>query len=330
MKRNLWKILKSTILLKNLRMTKYFSLAVLLFVMFSCHTSQKSNEIRCEVHQDSEHPNKGVLKGKVLFGDTDEPAVNVKVWIVETKLGALTDLDGNFEIRGINPGTYSVEVSSIGYATKRLDNLVIKPNEITFIDEFIIPDKPQVELLKPIIYFYPEDTTDVLVNLDFDGDLEYTYPTYNNGWEVTASPDGTLRDATGRTYYGLFWEGPSRQPLEANTGFVVNSDTIVPFLEDKLYQLGLNDREANEFIIFWYPILSKSSFNLIHFATSEYTSQAVLNISPEPQTLIRVMMVYENLEDFKSVPSQVLPDRPKREGFKVVEWGGTEAVQPEF
>ena len=50
---------------------------------------------------------------------------------------------------------------------------------------------------KPVIYLYPEEQTEVSVKLDYDGELTVTYPAYEDGWNVTAYPDGTLFDAEG-------------------------------------------------------------------------------------------------------------------------------------
>jgi hypothetical protein len=52
---------------------------------------------------------------------------------------------------------------------------------------------------KPVIYLYPQETTEIRVKLDYDGILTCTYPRYENGWTVTAQPDGTLTDAFGQT-----------------------------------------------------------------------------------------------------------------------------------
>ena len=52
---------------------------------------------------------------------------------------------------------------------------------------------------KPVIYLYPEEETEVAVKLNLDGKLTCTYPAYENGWQVTAAPDGTLTDAKGQT-----------------------------------------------------------------------------------------------------------------------------------
>ena len=46
---------------------------------------------------------------------------------------------------------------------------------------------------KPVIYLYPEKETDVTVKISLDGELTCTYPAYDDGWKVTAQPDGTLK-----------------------------------------------------------------------------------------------------------------------------------------
>ena len=71
---------------------------------------------------------------------------------------------------------------------------------------------------KPVIYLYPEEEMEVTVKLDFDGTLTSTYPAYEDGWTVTAQPDGTLTDESGREYYCLFWEGVTPLFLPSSTG----------------------------------------------------------------------------------------------------------------
>ena len=45
---------------------------------------------------------------------------------------------------------------------------------------------------KPVIYLYPEDITEVSVQLEYSGELTCSYPQYQNGWNVTAYTDGKL------------------------------------------------------------------------------------------------------------------------------------------
>ena len=45
------------------------------------------------------------------------------------------------------------------------------------------------------------------------------------------------------------------------TGFVVEGKDTIKFLEEKLKQLGLTDKEADEFIIYWLPKLENNKYN---------------------------------------------------------------------
>ena len=101
---------------------------------------------------------------------------------------------------------------------------------------------------KPVIYLYPEVEAEVAVELDLHGELTCTYPAYNGGWFVTAQPDGTLTDASGQTYNYLYWEGECDTTYDFSQGFCVKGEDTAAFLEDSLAKLGLNRREANEFI----------------------------------------------------------------------------------
>lgn len=174
---------------------------------------------------------------------------------------------------------------------------------------------------KPVIYLYPQKETNVNVKLSFVGDFTFTYPEYKDGWTVTAKTDGTLISGT-RTYPYLFWEGKvlNYSPL-FNEGFLVSRKETVTFLEEKLKTLGLNDRERGDFITFWAPRLIENEFNLIKFDTKEYSSKVSLNIDPQPDSVIRIFMVYKGANGNESIKEQKLKT-VERKGFVAVEWGG--------
>lgn len=94
-------------------------------------------------------------------------------------------------------------------------------------------------------------------------------------------------------------------------------------MEDALARLGLNRREANEFIVYWLPRMEPNPYNLISFQEDAYTDHAVLTITPEPDSLLRVFMAWRPLEAPVEIPAQDLPAFT-RTGFTVVEWGGAE------
>lgn len=180
--------------------------------------------------------------------------------------------------------------------------------------------------MKPIIYLYPEEITNVTVALGYPENATHTYPKYQGPWQVQAEPNGDLTDLkTGRHYYALYWEGKNTVSVDTSTeGFVIKAEETISFLEEKLDQLGLTEREAEEFIVYWLPKLESSSYNFIRFQTlDEQNKNMPLTITPAPKTLIRVMMEYDNLDNPIQIKEQTLPPKPERNGFTVVEWGGT-------
>jgi hypothetical protein len=177
---------------------------------------------------------------------------------------------------------------------------------------------------KPVIYLYPEEPTEVSVKLKYNGTLTHTWPSYGEGWEVTAYPDGTLvNHADGREYSYLFWEGDTKVPFDFSSGFVVKGADTGEFLREKLDFLGLTPREYNEFIVYWLPLMEGNAYNLISFQGVAYTDNAVLTVDPRPDIELRVYMAFKALSFPITVPPQEL--KPfQRKGFTLVEWGGSQ------
>ena len=176
---------------------------------------------------------------------------------------------------------------------------------------------------KPVLYLYPEVETQVRVTLDVDGTLTCTYPAYENGWSVTAAPDGTLRDSSGQSYRYLYWEAEQRADFDFSQGFCVAGEDTAAFLEEILAEIGLNRAEANEFIIYWLPQMEKNAYNLIAFQSEAYTVGAQLHIDPAPDSLLRVFMAWTPLSAPVAVEPQTFVPFV-RTGFTAVEWGGAQ------
>ena len=178
-------------------------------------------------------------------------------------------------------------------------------------------------LAKPIIYLYPTSETEIHVNLWTPENLSHTYPKYNSEkWRnVIAQPNGDLEDIdTWRKLYALYWEWKSNNETNFDEWFVVAWRDIIPFLEEKLAVLWLNEREAEEFIVYWLPQMEGNEWNLIRFETIEEQNENMpLNITPTPNTLIRVMMDWKAIDEPVEIPEQQLIT-PERNGFTVVEW----------
>ncbi|MBE5959606.1 MAG: hypothetical protein E7254_12190 [Lachnospiraceae bacterium] len=178
---------------------------------------------------------------------------------------------------------------------------------------------------KPIIYLYPKTETSVNVSLEYKDNIIVSYPEYSDGWNVLAKPNGDLIDLdTGKKLYSLYYENLSAYNFSVKQdGFVVSSDQVADFLDEKLEVLGLNYKEREEFIVYWLPILKANKYNYIRFATSdEIENNMPLTINPTPDSVIRVIMTFKGLEKPIEVTEQKLIT-PKRTGFVAVEWGGT-------
>ncbi|MGN1423963.1 MAG: hypothetical protein ACI4XA_11345 [Oscillospiraceae bacterium] len=179
---------------------------------------------------------------------------------------------------------------------------------------------------KPVIYLYPEETTDVTVKVSPDGGLTCTYPDYRDGWNVTAYPDGTLVDnADGREYYCLYWEGAGAAEWDMSSGEVVRGSDTAEFLEEKLAEIGLTPRERNEFIIYWLPRMQQNEYNYITFHTEDYSAAVPMEVTPQPDSVLRVFMVYASVPEYFETQPQHF-NGFVRNGFTLVEWGGGEAA----
>ena len=79
----------------------------------------------------------GTLKGTVLDGLSGEaiPFANVIIERNGTQTaGTTTDFDGKFTIKPIEPGTYTVKATFVGYQTFVMTGIIISANKITFQD----------------------------------------------------------------------------------------------------------------------------------------------------------------------------------------------------
>ena len=113
---------------------------------------------------------------------------------------------------------------------------------------------------------------------------------------------------------------------DLSRGFCVRGEDTAKFLEKALADIGLNEREANEFIIYWLPQLQKNKYNVISFQTDAYTDTAVLTVDPQPESILRVFMSYYASENPVELEPQEFPPFERR-GFTVVEWGGGEYIR---
>ncbi len=77
----------------------------------------------------------GTIQGKLTDKElNDEPLVFGNILIKGTSLGTTSDFDGLYEFNNLEPGTYTLEISFLGYETITAENIVVKAGEITKAD----------------------------------------------------------------------------------------------------------------------------------------------------------------------------------------------------
>ncbi|CAE6437761.1 unnamed protein product [Rhizoctonia solani] len=191
-------------------------------------------------------------------------------------------------------------------------------------------------------------------------------------WTVDAKPDGTLLDrATGREVAYLFWEAytnpkpplspPTTRPgtptetpnitfNPANPTLLPSESALLPFdkvtgyIDDVLLALGLHTEARTSFITYWLPNLSKHAFIALRFLLQdEYEKAAPLNITPAPDVITRVFMLFGGIEEgqigqwdeavtmasrevtvWKDIVGIDVTKVQDKSLFRVLEWGGME------
>lgn len=164
------------------------------------------------------------------------------------------------------------------------------------------------------LYLYAEKETDVSVKVD-KAEIVAANPPYKNGWETQATPEGTKIDYA----YVSEFDAPE-------TGLVVTEEDLQQTLVDYAQELGLNEREADDFVAFWTTELPAAPYYLVsHF--SNPAGIMGIKISPEPDVLLQVVMYFKPLSGssaraYKNLLPPSFDQPPARSGLTVVDWSG--------
>jgi len=113
----------------------------------------------------------GKLRGKVSDKESGEPLIGANVTVEGTNLGASTDLNGDYVILSVPPGTFSVKSSYIGYSSVTVSNVRVGSN-ITTTQDFamsstaITVDAVEIVADRPLIQRNTTNTVRVTTQED--------------------------------------------------------------------------------------------------------------------------------------------------------------------
>lgn len=277
------------------------------------------------------------------------------------KISGSTDFDDVFYIQSMKSFSPMVISENFGEFTKTFEILVdtsiqyiqfVAASELVhpiYLEDRVFLNQKQVhvhvifpparipiQVEKPVIYAYSPKKLHAELHIQpIHGDFTFVYPAMQteNTWKIQVSPNSNLLVDNRVEVPYLFWEGESTQLAYqfingSIKGEFVVRDSVIAFLENKLDQFGFNAREKTDFITFWGPRLMQHERNFVQFLWDDAYEKniASLQVSPTPDAIRRVYLLHTAIPDsFKYKPSNAVPLIPpfKRNGFTIVEWGGS-------
>ncbi|CAN0475045.1 unnamed protein product, partial [Phaeothamnion confervicola] len=87
----------------------------------------------------------GSIAGKITDDKTGEAIIGGSILVAGTSTGTSTDIEGNFLISSIPAGTYSLQVSYVGYQTSTIANVIVENGKRITIDAKISDATSELE-----------------------------------------------------------------------------------------------------------------------------------------------------------------------------------------
>ncbi len=282
-----------------------------------------------DVKDDSIPKGEVIIEGNVKMFSSTLPLSDVRIGTSSNE--TLTDSLGNFTLNAKANDTLFYCYRS-GWSEIYELNPNFKSKHRITIDVYLSQERQIMK--KPVIYLYNNTPLKAQVNIVPKGEFTFTYPKYDNGWNVSVQPNGGIIDLkSNKEFPYLFWEAETdglffdftEKQME---GWIIKTDTCISFLENQLSALGLNEVEQTDFITFWAPLLSKEEYAVVQFLLDDAYKNSIADIaiSPQPDAMRRVYLLMAPLDNafigINMVPQSFAPFQ--RNGFTVLEWGGTE------
>ncbi len=87
----------------------------------------------------------GTLRGVVRSDEDGSPLLGVSVSVHGTLLGSTTNTQGEFALQRVPPGLFTLEVSMVGFATKKVVNVRVAKDSISTITILLTPQPVQTQ-----------------------------------------------------------------------------------------------------------------------------------------------------------------------------------------
>lgn len=174
---------------------------------------------------------------------------------------------------------------------------------------------------KPNIYIYPDQELQIEVSLSFPqgGQVIASIPTYNEGWNVSVSPNGKIDDK----YDFLFYESEQPNVWQTSQGWCIPKTNLESFFTQNMTEYGFEDNEIDDFIEYWIPRWENENYYAIYPQNKEIIESVIaLHLSETPDNILRRFYLVKEV-DINISNNLTIPEIEtfNRNGFVVAEWG---------
>ena len=315
---------------------KAYTISLIMFCFgansWSETTLANSYRIISDVYVDSIPEGKCLVQGQVYEADSKFPVEYAFVGTVARDFYTHSKSDGKFQLI-MDAKQTGIYFHHFSCGEVVLENYNFKSQHcVTIVFKTKHAEVQPITVEKPVIYLYSKRNTEVELKLIPKGPLTFSYPNYQDGWNVKVNGKGTL-EVNHKNYPYLFWEGEHTHldfKLKNGSveGFYIKTDSTVQFLERVLSKAGLNSSEMTDFITYWAPRVMKYEYATIQFLLGDDYANSIAELisNPKPDSELRIFMLFQGFNE--NVPPNYLVepsfDNFKRKGFTLVEWGGAQ------
>lgn len=169
---------------------------------------------------------KGSIQGQIQDAKTKEALPGVNIIAKGTYYGAATDFNGKFKIENVTPGTYTIEVSLIGYKTTQYTGIKVAEGKPTVLDvlleETVLTLDQDIVVVgdKPLINIEETQSKKSISREDIELSIVENVNDIVVQQAGVVKSDNSIHIRGGRSYENAFMlDGVSVQDPLAGTGF---------------------------------------------------------------------------------------------------------------
>ncbi len=100
---------------------------------------------------------RGSIKGRIFDKTTNEEIPFANIALQNTTLGAVSDIDGNYEITGIEPGLYNVQTSYVGYQSRTIFEIEVSAKQPVTLNIALTPSGTDLQTVEITTQVFERD-----------------------------------------------------------------------------------------------------------------------------------------------------------------------------